>query len=258
VAVLGAGVPEVFFGDADPLGRTLHLDGLPFEVIGVLARKGPQIVVNNALHDDMVFVPLGAGARLFGLGDEIGWLIADPHRLDEGTSLHRELRAALWPAHHLAPGDEQAVRFEAIRDFIDPLKKIGVALEVMLGFIGTLILAMAGVGVANLMVAIVSQRRVEIAMRRACGARRSDVILQLLAETLVVVLAGGALGVAFAAAVVAGFSALPLPEVVPPPRVLPGALATTFFVLLAVGLASGWLPARNAARVDPAAALRVH
>lgn len=257
VAVLGANLPAVFFGAEDPLGRTIQVQGRPFRVIGVLERKGFQIVVNNALHDDMLFIPLGAGQRALGVGDRVGGLIAEPARLDRVDAMHAEIHALLWPRHRIQPDDEQAIRVESITEFLRPITNIAIGLQLLLGLVGTGTLAMAGVGVANLMIAIVNGRRLELAMRRACGARRSDVTLELLVETLVVVMTGGALGIGLALALVWGVAALPLPEMVPVPRVSSSVLATTLLVLLATGLAAGVAPARTASRVDPAAALRV-
>jgi ABC-type antimicrobial peptide transport system permease subunit len=257
VAVLGANLPEIFFGDADPIGRTIQLDGHPLEVIGVLRHKGQQFITNYGLHDDMIFIPLARGQRIFGLGDAVGALLLDPYRIDETDQLRVELRAALWPHHHLAPEEDQALRTMSVQHFIAPMTRIGVGLEILLGGIGTVILGMAGVGVANLMLALVNRRRVELAMRRACGARRADLTLQLLVETLVVVLAGGTLGVGTGAALAWLVSLLPLPEMMPAPRIEPSVLVTSFVVLVAVGLLSGVTPARTASRVDPAAALRV-
>ena len=130
-------------------------------------------------------------------------------------------------------------------------------MELLLGGIGTLVLAMAGVGVANLMVAVVNGRRVELAMRRACGARRSDLVLQLLLETLVVVLTGGLLGVALGAGGAWALSQVPLPEIIPGPQLEGHVVLTSFLVLVSVGLVAGVLPARVASRAEPAAALRV-
>jgi putative ABC transport system permease protein len=257
VAVLGANLPATFFADAEAIGRTIQLDGHPFEVIGVLRHKGQQFVTNLALHDDMIFIPLRRGQRIFDLGDAIGSVLLDPHRSDETDALRVELRAALWPYHHLAPEEDEAVRFMSVAEFAGPIKRIGFGLELLLGGIGTVILGMAGVGVANLMVAMVNRRRVELAMRRACGGRRRDLILQLLVETLVVVLTGGALGLGVGTALVGLISLIPMPDMVPAPRIELGVLATSFVVLVAVGLLSGIAPARTAARVDPAAALRV-
>jgi putative ABC transport system permease protein len=257
VAVLGANLPEIYFGTQDPIGQTIQIEGRPFEVIGVLKRKGNQFVTMNGPNDDMIFIPLSQGQRLYRTGDEIEGLLLHPHRLDETGQMVAELRAAIWPHHRIAAHDEQAIGTMAVQEFIVPVKRIAIGLEFLLGFIGTVILAMAGVGVANLMAAMVSQRRVELAMRRACGARRSDLTLQLVVETLVVVLVGGLLGVGIGVSLVWGVTLLPLPEEVPAPRVELSVLVTTFAVLVGVGLVSGITPARNASRIDPAAALRV-
>ena len=94
-------------------------------------------------------------------------------------------------------------------------------------------------------------------MRRACGARRSDLVLQLLVETVVVVLAGGTLGIGMGLAGVGLMGLLPLPAELPSPSVSPSVLVTTFFVLTSIGLAAGIVPARLASQVDPSTAMRV-
>lgn len=257
VAVLGANLPEIFFPGIEPIGRTIQVEGHPLRVVGVLERVGEQLMVNQALHDDMVFIPLSQGQRIFGLGRAVGSIYLEPQRMEETALLQAEFQRAIYTRHRVDADDDQAVRYMTVREFADPLKRIGSGLQLMLGFVGTVMLAMAGVGVANLMVAIVNQRRNEFAMRRACGARRSDIILQLLVETLCVVGAGGLAGVALATGIVYAVSFVPLPDLIPTPRVLPGVMGTTFVVLLLVGLVSGVLPARTASRIDPASALRV-
>jgi putative ABC transport system permease protein len=107
------------------------------------------------------------------------------------------------------------------------------------------------------MIAIVGARRRELAMRRACGARRSDLLLQLMVETLVIVVLGGAVGVVSALLITALLGQVPLPPELPTPRVSASVLLTTFAVLTAVGLVAGIAPARIAARADPSTALRV-
>jgi putative ABC transport system permease protein len=255
VAVLGADLPALFFGDADPLGRTIQLDGVPFQVVGVLAAKGFQLMTNLDVHDRMLFVPLSAGRRAFGYGRRIETILLEPRRLEETSAMVAEARAVLWPRHHLLPEEEEALRFESVPEVMGPTLLIGVGLQLLLGFIGTVTLAMAAIGVANLMIAVVNERRRELAMRRACGARRGDLLLQLLVETLVVVVCGGALGAAVGAAAVALLARMPLGGF-PQPLLQESVVATTFGVLVAVGLAAGVAPARLAARVDPSAALR--
>jgi putative ABC transport system permease protein len=256
VAVLGASLAQAFFGDDDPIGRALKLNGEVFDVVGVLARKGQQFVTNEGLHDDTVFVPLSRGQRLFGMGEAIGVLIADPFRAEDSERLSAELRTLLFARHHIPESDRDAISFLEIQEFVRPMLLVGTALRVLLGAIGTGILAIAGAGVANLMVASVNRRRPELATRRACGARRADVMLQIVAETLVVVLAGGALGAALGVAAILGIGALDLPELVPAPRLSWSVVSTAFALLASIGVVAGVTPARVASRVDPAAALR--
>ena len=257
VAVLGADLPEIFFADGRALGRTIHVEGWPFEVIGVLRKKGNQFVTNNGLHDEMIFIPMGRAQRLFDMGDGVGSLLVDAWRRDEAPQVETELRAAIAPFHRIDPDDEEALGVMSLPRLTSTFMQIGIGLELLLGGIGTLMLAMAGVGVANLMIASVHQRRTELAVRRACGARSGDVTLQLGVETLVVVLAGGALGVTTGAGLAWAISLLPLPDMLPSPRVSPHVLLTSFGVLVAVGLIAGIAPGRAASSVDPAAALRV-
>ena len=257
VAVLGPNLAEIFFGEDDPIGRTLQVGGEPFELIGVLARKGWHLITFMDIFDNMVFLPLEVGLHALGGGKEVGHFFFEPRRLDDETALRSEVFAALAPFHHLAEDDEQALRLMSVPEVAGPTRNIFFALQVLLGVVGTVTLAMAGMGVANLMIAIANERRMELAVRRTCGARRADLILQLLVETLVVVLAGGAAGVAVGLGAVGALNALPLPEEFPPPQLLPSVVATTFGVLVGVGLAAGVVPARVAARVDPATALRV-
>jgi len=257
VVVLGFNLVAVFFGDEDPLGRSIQLDGMPFRVIGALHHKGSQLSTNNALHDDMIFIPMGAGQRLFDIDDAVGEIMVEPQRADEQELLHAELRDVLYSRHRLADDEEQAIVLQSMLDIRESMARLGIGLEILLGFVGTMILAMAGAGVANLMTAVVSQRRTELAMRRAFGARRNDLVLQLLVETLVVVLAGGALGAAISFGLLFALSFVPSPDYMPLPRSSPSVVITTMLVLLGVGLFSGIAPARGASRVDPAAAMRV-
>jgi putative ABC transport system permease protein len=257
VAVIGAELEGILFADANGLGRSLQIDGIPFQVVGVLAPKGFQLMTNMDLHDRMIFIPLAAGRKLFRGRKEVDHIYVEPRRIDEGDRMQTEIRAALWPLHSLDPEESEAIRFESVPEIMRPVRKVFIALQVLLGVVGTVTLAMSGVSVANLMIAVVEGRRRELAMRRACGARRGDLLLQLMVETLVVVGLGGGLGVALALLVTALLGQAPLPPPFPAPRVSASVLLTTFVVLAAVGLSASIAPARIAARVDPSTALRV-
>jgi putative ABC transport system permease protein len=257
VVVLGHDLEGTFFGSESAIGRTIHLDGRPFEVIGVLERKGFQIVTIGELHDATLFVPLTLGADLAGMGRSIGHIFVEPCDISAGDALRAEVRAALAGRHHLAPDDDEAIEFTSIPEITAPIRRIGAGLVVLLGLVGTVTLAIAGVGVGNLMVAIVNARRHEFAVRRACGARRRDVMLQLLVETTVVVSAGGLIGLCIGTSGVALLRVLPRPDMIPAPEIVPMVMITTILVMVGVGLVAGLLPGRIASGVEPSEALRV-
>jgi putative ABC transport system permease protein len=256
VAVLGAALVPLFFGDDDPLGRTIQIEGTPFEVIGVLERKGIQFFIHGDLHDNMAWIPLRAGQRVFGPADRVDLLFLEPERLADQAAMDEEVRQILGAAHHFEPEDREALFIESVPERVEPIRNVTVGLHVLLGFVGTVTLAMAGVGVANLMIALVNARQRELATRRACGARRSDLTLQLLVETVVVVVAGGGVGALLGVAIALGVGWLPLPEHLPTPEVSPAVVFTTFVVLVGTGVVAGVAPARLASQVDPATALR--
>ena len=256
VAVLGHEVVGPFFGPEDPLGRTLQLEGTPFDVVGVLEEKGFQLVTQLAQHDDMVFVPLSAAQRVLHRGDEIDHLLLNLGRIEDLEALRTEVRAALAPLHHLDDGEQRPFSFYSVTDMMGPVRMVGVGLQMLLGLVGTVTLAMSGIGVANLMTAIAAARRCEFAVRRACGARRFDVLLELLVESLVVVLVGGTIGVLLGLSLVGVLNLVPLPASFPAPRLVVSVVVTTFLVLVGTGLAAGVLPARMASQVDPSVALR--
>ncbi|MCP5055460.1 MAG: ABC transporter permease [bacterium] len=257
VAVLGAVLARVLFPRGDVLGQPVRISGSTFLVVGVLEEKGFQFMTNRDLHDNMAFVPLSAGQRVFARGDEIDHVFVEPLRISDASLLERDIRRALAPRHRLVSGDDEALRFESVPDIIGGIRNVFVALELLLGVVGTLTLALSGVGVANLMVALVNGRRRELAMRRACGARRSDLLLQIVAETFAIVIGGGVAGIVLAIGICFVIALLPLPPAVPDPVISPAVLVTTAFILSLVGLGAAIGPARLAGRVDPSAALRV-
>ena len=152
------------------------------------------------------------------------------------------------------PKDEEAiVGWSASRTLAQiPLGE----LRGILALLSVTTLAISGIGVLNLMLDTVRQRRREIGLRLAVGARPLDVVVQFLIETATIVALGGLLGIAIALALILAFAAVDLPEIIPVPRVSVPAIALALGVMSAVGLIAGGIPALRAARVDPASTLR--
>jgi putative ABC transport system permease protein len=256
VAVLGAQAAEFFFPGADPLGRTVRIEGVPFAVIGVLARKGFQFFIHKEVHDAMIFVPLSSGRAVTGERRQVQNLLLRLRSLEDEASVRAAATAALRRRHRLVAGDAEAIHFLSVPEAVAPIRNILGALHVALGLVGAVALGMAAIGVANLMLAHLRERRAELALRRACGARRSDVLTQVLIEVAVIVFASGILGAVCGLALVGLVHVLPLPASVPRPVLAPSVVVATLFVLATTALLSGILPARVASRADPAAALR--
>lgn len=256
VAVLGAALVPVFFPDADPVGSALRIEGDSYTIVGVLERVGQQLVVTYGLHDEVVWIPLSAGQKTLGRGDRLDLLYASARSAEDPDTLEDELRAAVGRSHRLQPDDHAALFVLSIAEIAAPLRLFGRLLQGLLGLIGAVTLSIAAVGVANVMVARVKERRLELAVRRACGARRSDVLLQLFIETALLVSFGAGFGGAFGVALVEGVARLPLPELVPRPVLSWSVVAASVVLLGGTAFLTGLVPARIASRVDPAAALR--
>jgi macrolide transport system ATP-binding/permease protein len=244
VAVLGATVAENLYGaGADPVGRYVLFNNVPFQVIGVLGAKGATSWGNDM--DDVVLVPLTtAQMRLFGrrIVRSITVQVADPSRIDST----QQAIQSLLVARHL----KEDFQIRNMASIIETVSETQNTLTLLLGSIAAISLVVGGIGVMNIMLVSVTERVREIGIRMATGARRMNILLQFNTEALVVCSIGGVLGVAGGLLVAWVASALGQPvEYSLAPIVL--AFGSAFIT----GLLFGYLPARKAARLDPVVAL---
>jgi len=257
VVILGARAAERVFGRREALGQYVRLDGHPFKVIGVSERKGMQMVNMGPMDDEQVLLPITTAQTLFTHSDTINYIIYDPRSREEGSDSMQRVRTILSRHHHFGPGDEQAVEFYNSWDMLRLTQAMGVALEIFLAACGLLTLAAGGVGVMNIMLVAVAERTRELALRKALGATRRDLFRQLLVETVLITFASGLVGLVLGALLVTGLRALPGDDfLVARPVLSPGIIALAFAVLVGTGIAAGIVPARRAARLDPAEGLR--
>jgi putative ABC transport system permease protein len=259
VAVIGSEAKQKLFSGRSALGERIRIDGLSFEVVGVLSAKMQEgdDDINRA-----IYVPFTSMSEL-----------KDTHYLDsiwfnyetpEYERLEQSARAVLAGEHKFSQTDRRAVRVFNLMEQVHQFEVITIGLKILLGFIGTLTLGIGGVGLMNIMLVSVTQRTREIGVEKALGARRAHILAQFLAEALTITFIGGILGVILAYAVSLSVGRLTLYSAIAKNGeagdirliIAPGTLLAATLILAVVGLISGMIPAIRASRLDPIEALR--
>jgi putative ABC transport system permease protein len=254
VAVIGQKARERLFGPRPVLGQSFTLNGRRFTVVGLLAPVGTQLSRDGAPIDEQIWIPATTALTL-GYGDRINKMVMRPPARELNRELQAEVRRILAERLHVSPKDEEAVFIVSMIDYLSGFDTVFTALRRFLFILSATTLAIGGIGVMNMMLVAVNERRREIGLRLAVGARRGDVVGQFLVETLVITLAGGAVGLSFGLLGCALLGMLP-GELVPRPAIVPEVAVAAVVVTTVVGLAAGVAPAWQAARVDPAESLR--
>jgi len=251
VAVIGDDLKENLFpAVGTPLGRTFKIQGIDFTVVGVQERLGSSF---GSSQDNVAYIPITTFNKLFGPGRSIA--IFGRPKPSSGMSLEQSLdytRVALRAKFHQKPGENDRFDFltpDAIRGFIDQLLSL-VALVVVP--ITCISLVVGGIVIMNIMLVSVTERTREIGIRKSLGARRSDIMMQILIESVLMAFSGGAIGVGIGAVLTRLLTAAFGVTL----RVTPAYVFLSVFVSGAVGVVSGWYPASKAAKLDPIVALR--
>jgi putative ABC transport system permease protein len=258
VVFLGEELARDLFGSEDVVGRTVQINQSAFLVVGVMQTKimmgmysGPD--KNQATIPATTFKSMFTDAR-------IGNLVYRPVSLTLGDTAKAELYRVMGRKYHFDPEDTRSLGIWDTRENQRNTDNIALGIQIFLGIIGGLTLFVGGMGVANIMYAVVKERTREIGVKMALGAKQRQVMMPFVFEALLMTVVGGLVGTAVSLGLIATIAALPLKgeafDFMGRPTFSPAIAAATALVLGTIGSLAGFFPARRAASVHPAVSLR--
>lgn len=257
VIVLGDEARRILFPGRPSVGSTILLNGIRFQVIGTLEAIGHGD--NNTLNLRM-FVPFSTMQQDFpptvDVKDSISFINYQPDARNLHDMAKEEVHKVIARNHGFDYRSPDAFdEWDTIRT-VDNVGKIFDAMNAFLGSVGLVTLALGAIGIINIMLVAVADRTREIGLRKAIGATNASIMFQFFVEGAFLTLLSGAIGMGFAAALMAGLSHLPSPPGFDPPKLVPATAALAITALAIAGVAAGLYPARRAAMLEPVEALR--
>ena len=248
VAVIGSDVRDELFGRLDPIGRTVSVGGNPLKVIGLLRKQGSVL---GQSQDNQIYMPLAAYQRFFGNRQSLNIFVRPTGGMAKLSAVEDEVRVILRSRRHTGFKEDDPFGVVTAAAAQDMWRGISAGAFSLMFLVSGISLLVGGIVIANIMLVSVVERTREIGIRRATGARRRDILLQFLAEAVVLGGMGGLIGIGLGIGISRGISAFfPLPTLVTPQLIAVGlALA------LVTGALAGFFPARKAASMVPVEAL---
>ena len=250
VVILGAEAADKMFGVLDPLGRAVQIEGIPFRVIGILKRQGT--LFGMSLDNQAIAPTRSAISRFVAPHGKVDQVVVKPNDPAKLESAKMEIEAIMRERRRLHPTEESNFAIDTAEDSLSFWAKIRTVLLIAFPMLVSIALVVGGIVIMNIMLVSVSERTREIGIRKALGAKRRDIMIQILVESMTLSAVGACIGIGIGlvmAKVVE--AATPLPAAIAPVW-----MAVAVFMGVGVGVIAGVYPANRAAKLDPIVALR--
>jgi putative ABC transport system permease protein len=258
VVFLGEELASDLFGTEDVVGKSLQINQSTFLVVGV-AQKKIQMGMYNGPDKNQACIPAATFKSTY-TDAQIQNLVYRPVSLELGDTAKAQVYRVMGAKHHFDPEDTRSLGIWDTRENQRITDNVAFGIQIFLGIIGALTLFVGGMGVANIMYAVVKERTREIGVKMALGAKERQVMLPFVLEALLMTVLGGILGTILSLGLIALIAALPLKgeafEFLGRPTFSPAIAAATAMVLGAIGSLAGFFPAKHASSVNPAVSLR--
>ncbi len=258
VVFLGNDIAEKLFSEGDKVGRTIYVNGIPFTVIGIMKEK-VQTSCYQGMDEAITVIPASTFSAIFGhryLND----MVCRPRDPSRSEQAKKRLYEVMGGKYRFDPEDEEALSIWDTVEMEEIFDRVSMGVQIFLGIIGGLTLIVAGVGVANIMYVVVRDRTREIGIKMAVGAKERQIIYQYMLEALLTVFLGGVIGLFLSWGFVKLVNLIPVDsemmKYVGRPTMSLSVVLISATVLGTIGFVSGILPAKKAASVNPAEALR--
>jgi putative ABC transport system permease protein len=251
VCLIGQTVLKNLFGDgADPVGMTIRIKNLPFQVIGVIAEKGESGMGQD--QDDLIVAPFTTVQRRLAAIDYINGIFASAVNEEKSAKAKTEVEEILRRSHKLKESDENDFRIMSQSELMATMTSITDIMTYLLGAIAGISLLVGGIGIMNIMFVSVTERTREIGLRMSIGGRSQDIMKQFLVESIILSILGGLLGIILGYLIAKGAGSLMDTQA----YIQTKAVVLAFIVCFVIGVFFGWYPARKAANLNPIEALR--
>jgi putative ABC transport system permease protein len=250
VAILGAKTAHELFGPLDPVGQTVRLRNIPFEIIGVLISKGAGMGGQN--QDDRIIVPYTTAMRRITGDRYLRMVNVQIASAEHMSSAQDQITSLLRQRHNLTTGSDDDFSIFNQKEIADTVNNVTATITLLLGAIASMALLVGGIGIMNIMLVSVTERTREIGLRIAVGAQPGDIRMQFLVEAITLSLLGGVLGILLgvgACKLVSSFTVVSM-------IISPASVVLAFAVSFIIGVFFGFYPARRASLLDPIDALR--